>query len=272
MKPMPNSLGWELSAALEAAERAGELIRREYESFVAIPDAPASISTHVDRASQELILDHLHGRFPKDALCAEEKTQALEGVSQTGARVWVVDPIDGTRGFARKTGQFSVMIGLLVHGRAVLGVVLEPAIDRCTYAWAGGGCWTKMGDGTSILCSVSGRKSLSGCVLTQSWSRPGQATKPVQALGPNRVIETYSGGVKLAMVARGEADVYANTYEKFFDWDVCAGHILVTEAGGQVTDLTGNPVAYQAPDFGQTRGLLATNGHIHDAAVTRLAL
>lgn len=264
-------LGWELTAALEAAEQAGKLIRREYESFAAIPDAPASITTHVDRASQEVILRLLHERFPKDALCAEETTPALQGVSHRGRRVWVVDPIDGTRGFARKTGQFSVMIGLLVDAQPVLGVVLEPAIDRCTYAWLGGGCWTKVGDGTSVRCTVSPRKDTAGLVLTQSWAKPGQPTRPVQALSPAGVIETYSGGVKMAVVARGEADVYANTYEKFYDWDVCAGHILVTEAGGRVTDLAGEPIVYQASDFGQTKGLLATNGRVHDAVVKKLA-
>jgi 3'(2'), 5'-bisphosphate nucleotidase len=269
MKPTTD-LGWELTAALEAAEQAGALIRKEYESFTPIPDAPASISTHVDRASQELILNHLHRRFPKDALCAEEKTAALETVPHTGPRVWIVDPIDGTRGFARKTGQFSVMIGLLIDGEPVLGVVLEPALDRFTYAWLGGGCWTRVSDSTSARCSVSSRATLAGCVLTQSWSKPGQPTRPVQALAPKGVIETYSGGVKLAIVARGEADLYANTYEKFFDWDVCAGHVLVTEAGGQVTDLAGNPIRYQAADFGQTHGLLATNGRIHAEAVGKL--
>lgn len=269
MKPTTD-LGWELTAAIEAAEQAGALIRREYESFVAIPDAPVGISTHVDKASQELILNLLHTRFPDDALCAEEATPALD-VPHSGPRVWVVDPIDGTRGFARKTGQFSVMIGLLIDAQPVLGVVMEPALDRYTYAWLGGGCWTRVGDGTSVRCSVSSRVSLNGCVLTQSWSKPGQPTRPVQALAPKGVIETYSGGVKLAIVARGEADLYANTYEKFFDWDVCAGHILVTEAGGQVTDLAGKPIVYQAPDFSQTRGLLASNGRIHGDVVTKLA-
>ena len=273
MSPMTPTLdlGWELTAAMEAAERAGELIRREYENFVAIPDAPVTISTHADKASQELILDILHKRFPKDALCAEEATAALAEVPHFGPRVWVVDPIDGTRGFAKKTGQFSVMIGLLIDGQPALGVVLEPALDRCTYAWLGGGCWTRVGDGTSVRCSASNRASLSGCVLTQSWSKPGQPTRPVRALAPRGVIETYSGGVKLALVARGEADVYANTYDRFFDWDVCAGHVLVTEAGGQVTDLKGGAVKYQASDFGQSRGLLATNGRIHAESLTRLA-
>lgn len=270
MKPTTD-LGWELTAAMEAAERASELIRREYVSFQAIPDAPASITTDVDRASQELILTHLHRRFPQDALCGEEKTPALENVPHRGKRAWVVDPIDGTRGFAKKTGQFSVMIGLLMDGEPVLGVVAEPALDRYTYAWIGGGCWARVGDGTSVRCSVSTRATLAGCILTQSWSKPGQPTAPVQKLNPKGVIETYSGGVKLAIVARGEADLYANTYERFADWDICAGHVLVTEAGGQVTDLAGNPIVYQADGFYQTRGMLATNGRIHAETLARLA-
>lgn len=269
MKPT-SDLGWELTAALEAAEKASALIRKEYESFVAIPDAPASITTDVDRASQELILTHLHRKFPKDALCGEEKTPALENVPHRGPRTWVIDPIDGTRGFARKTGQFSVMIALLIEGQPAVGVVLEPALDRYTYAWIGGGCWTRVGDGTSVRCSVSSRASLTGCILTQSLSKPGQPTMPVQKLNPKGVIETYSGGVKLAIVARGEADLYANTYEAFADWDICAGHVLVTEAGGNVTDLAGNPIEYQSEGFLQKRGLLATNGRVHAEAVAKL--
>ena len=266
------TLDKELAAALDAARMAGELIRKEYESFAAIPDAPASISTYVDKASQELILNFLHERFPSDALCAEETTAALQSVPHVGSRAWVVDPIDGTRGFARKTGQFSVMIGLMIDGQSRLGVVMEPAIDRYTYAWAGGGCWTKTGDGTALRCAVSSRSKLTDAVLTQSWSKPDQPTKPVQALAPARVIETYSGGVKLAIVARGEADIYANTYEKFYDWDICAGQILVTEAGGIVTDLSGGAIAYQASDFSQQKGLLATNGKLHENVLKRLKI
>ena len=86
MKPTTD-LGWELTAALEAAERAGTFIRGEYHSFAAIADAPASITTHVDKASQELILNHLRKRFPKDALCAEEKTRARERAAQRPARL-----------------------------------------------------------------------------------------------------------------------------------------------------------------------------------------
>ena len=260
----------ELEAALEAAEQAGDFIRREYESFAAVPDAPASISTYVDKASQEVILGYLHQRFPNDALCAEESIEGYEDVPQRGTRTWVVDPIDGTRGFAKKVGQFSVMIGLLVAGKPVVGVVAEPAQHRMTYARLGGGCWSHVRDATAMTCRVSAH-SADKTVLVQSWSKPGQTTKPVAALRPGHVIETYSGGVKLALVARGDADVYANTYETFFDWDICAGHILVTEAGGTVTDLAGSPIVYQAPDFAQRKGLLASNGVAHAEIVRKLA-
>lgn len=269
MKPF-NSYDGELLTALEAAGEASDLIRTEYESFVAVPDAPASISTYVDKASQELILGYLHARFPNDALCAEESIEGFDDVPKTGRRTWVVDPIDGTRGFAKKVGQFSVMIGLLVEGKPVVGVVAEPAQERMTYARLGGGCWTHMGDSTAISCHVSSRTP-ERYVLVQSWAKPGQTSRPVAAIRPRSVKETYSGGVKLAMVARGEADVYANTYETFFDWDICAGHILVTEAGGLVTDLAGEPIIYQARDFSQRKGLLATNGAAHAEIVKKLA-
>ncbi len=264
------SYGTELAAAREAAARASADLRKEYESFVAIPDAPVTISTHADKGSQELILAFLHERFPADALCAEESTPNFDAVPKSGRRAWVVDPIDGTRGFAKKTGQFSTMIGLLVDGAPVVGVVAEPAQDRFTFASLGGGCWVQVGTAEPTRCRVSAR-GFTNLVLTQSWAKTGMSPKPVTALTPARVIETYSGGIKLSLVARGEADVYANTYETFRDWDICAGHVLVTEAGGTVTDLGGNPITYQNEAFAQSRGLIATNGPTHPETVMRLA-
>lgn len=260
----------ELAAARKAAAQASEFLRREYETFTAIPDAPVTISTHADKASQELILAFLHERFPNDALCAEESTPMFDAVPKSGRRAWVVDPIDGTRGFAKKVGQFSVMIGLLVDGQPVVGVVAEPAQERFTFASVGNGCWAHVGRTEPARCHVS-KRGFTELVLTQSWSKTGMSPKPVQAFQPKHVIETYSGGVKLALVARGEADVYANTYETFFDWDICAGHVLVSEAGGNVTDLGGNAITYQGEKFAQKRGLIASNGVIHTEAVMRLA-
>src|SRR5437588_3232969 len=98
----------ELAAARTAADRAGAVILEHYARFTVIADAPASISTEADRASQEVILQHLHGLFPHDAFRAEEATPALRRVASSGRRLWVIDPIDGTRGLARKNGELSV--------------------------------------------------------------------------------------------------------------------------------------------------------------------
>ena len=161
----------------------------------------------------------------------EEATPTLAAAAPTppspdaeggqGGRLWVVDPIDGTRGFAQKNGEFSVMIALLEEGRVVVGVVLEPATQRLTYAVQGGGCWRQDGDAPSA-CRVTAVGDLASATLTQSRSRPSAGpSRLVQALAPACIRETYSAGIKLALVARGEADYYVNSYEAFHDWDVC---------------------------------------------------
>jgi 3'(2'), 5'-bisphosphate nucleotidase len=262
----------ELEAALAAAALAGQYLVEEYERFQAIPDAAASITTHADHQAQEIILQHLARQFPQDALCAEEATATVRQAAQTGERLWVVDPIDGTRGFAKKNGEFSVMIGFVERGEIGVGVVGQPAVGRLTYAQRGGGCWRRdRGDVSPCRCHVTAVATLAEATLTQSRSRqPGARSPLVQALNPGRIVESYSAGIKLALVARGEADLYLNTYDAFHDWDICAGHLLVTEAGGQVTGTNGEVLRYGLPGAWQKQGLLATNGQLHAAAVAKI--
>ncbi len=262
----------ELQAALEAARQAGCVVREAYTKFQAIPDAPIDISTEADRQAQETILSYLKTTFPGDALCAEEQTPALVGAASVGARQWVVDPIDGTRGFARKNGEFSVMVAFLDQRQIVVGVVLEPAKERCTYAARGHGCWRQDGADKPIACRVSSATDLSKSVMVQSHAKnPNVPSRMAQAVQPARVVETYSAGIKLALVARGEVDLYVNDYTQFHDWDIAAGHLLVTEAGGTVTGLHGEELKYGLPEAWQRSGLLGSNGHVHAAALKRLA-
>jgi 3'(2'), 5'-bisphosphate nucleotidase len=258
----------ELEAALEAAESAGRQLMDEYRRFEVIADAPANITTEADRQAQETVLGHLHQCFPNDALCAEEATPTLAGARQTGRRLWVVDPIDGTRGFARKNGEFSVMIALLDNKQVAVGVVMEPAHERLTYAARGHGCWRRDGGHESVLCHVSGTRQLAEAGLVQSRSKhPDKPSAQVKAFAPARLVETYSAGIKMALVARGEVDLYVNNYSAFHDWDICAGDILVTEAGGRVTELTGQPIRYGTEGAWQRGGMLASNAVLHEAAL-----
>jgi 3'(2'), 5'-bisphosphate nucleotidase len=241
--------------ALDAARLAGDYLRGEYERFTPMPDAKSDISTHADRGSQLLIFQHLAEKFPLDGLCGEEAVG--EKSTGTSGRVWVIDPIDGTRGFAMKNGEFSTMIGLSIAGEVVVGVVLEPALNRVTYARRGGGCWTQSAGETPRECFVSKTSAIGGTLIQ---SRSKSRTPAVAALNPTSVLEMYSAGVKLAAVARGDADIYVNTYPNFRDWDICAGHILVTEAGGQVCGLRGEPLHYGGAEFAQRLGLVGSNG------------
>lgn len=260
----------ELAVAMESARKAEGRILELYETFVAIPDARADITTQADRDSQELILQTVRQHFPADALCAEEATPTLAGAPKAGRRVWVVDPIDGTRGFAQKNDEFSVMIALIEDDRIVVGLVLEPATKRLTFATLGGGCWRRDGDGQPLRCQVTANADVAALTLTQSRSKPGVVSKQVKALSPAKVIETHSAGVKLAKVARGEADLYVNHYPNFHDWDIAAGHVLVEEAGGKVATLHGQPIRYGRANADQRLGMLASNPALYDKVLAAL--
>ena len=263
------NLAAELAVALDIARRVAAELRTAYERFEPIADAPAEISTDADRDAQELILRALHESFPRDRLIAEEETQTLLHSPSEAERCWIVDPIDGTRGFAMKNGEFSSMIGLAVNGEVVLGVVVEPIIERRTYATRGDGCWVIRCESAPERCRVSRVDSLSESQLTLSHATPGRPRKAADILMPKSTIETFSAGIKLALVARGEADIYVNTYSGFHDWDVCAGEILVAEAGGAVAELSGLPIRYAQRAKPPRSGFVASNGLLHDAALER---
>ncbi|QDU63405.1 Inositol-1-monophosphatase [Planctomycetes bacterium Pan216] len=269
-----SDLSNELSVTLETIREAGRKVMELYASFERIEDAPADISTDADRASQELILQRLHAAFPGDQLCGEESTPTLEQASADGSRLWIVDPIDGTRGFARKNDEFSIMIGLVDEGAVVLGAVYEPAIDRVTYAAKGKGCWTAQPfDGEPVACRVRPTASLDEAVLSMSRSQGTLGEKEMlRVFGASSAIQTYSAGIKFAQVARGESDIYVGDYLTLKDWDICAGHVLVEEAGGLVTTLGGEPVRYDGGGKSlQGRGIVGTNGRLHGSTLAVLA-
>lgn len=263
----------ELAAAREAATQATKIILECYDRFRTVADAPASIHTEADARSQETILAYLRKKFPGDAFCAEEITKDGKVIAGTGPRLWIIDPVDGSRGFARKNDEFSVMIGFVDQGKAVVGVVQEPARQRLTWAVKGQGCWRQDGSEKSPnRCQVSQRASLAEAVLVQSRSRdPGVPSGQVQALQPVRVVEAYSAGLKMALVARGECDLYVNRYQAFHDWDICAGHVLIAEAGGKSTGLKGEDLFYGSEGAWQRTGLLSSNTRLHEAALAKLA-
>lgn len=216
-------------------------------------------------------MTRLHAEFPEDGFTGEESTPVYLTLPHTGRRMWIVDPIDGTKGFALKVDQFCIMIALVENGEPLVGVVHDPANGRTTYAAKGAGCFSRDAGKPETVCKVSTTNQLSEAVVTKTHSKTkGQPEGLSKHLGAKSLYETYSAGLKLARVARGEADIYVNDYPTYHDWDICAGHILVTEAGGKVTDLNDIPLHYGKRVGPSDTGFMASNGLIHAQGLARL--
>jgi 3'(2'), 5'-bisphosphate nucleotidase len=226
----------ELQAATSAVIEAGALVLDFYSRLPAVPDATYDITTEADLAVQEILLERLTAAFPDDAFLCEEDTPLARQAKTRGRRLWMIDPIDGTRGFAKKTDEFAVMAGLVVDREPVVGVILEPVRGVLTRAAIGSGCETaSKGEFTSFSPSrVSTIDRLGGATLAVSSSRRStEAGKLAKRKGCASVIFSYSTGIKMAMIARGEADLYVTSKQK--TWDVVPGTVIVEQAGGVIS-------------------------------------
>src|SRR5262245_29366974 len=165
----------ELHMALEAASRATQIILEQYARLEAKSSAPVDTTTQADRDSQDAILQCLAAEFPDDAFRAEESTPTLARLKQAGDRMWIIDPIDGTRGFVTKNGEFSVMIALIVDGEPVVGIVAEPTVDRVNYAVKSRGCYQRIGPVQPKRVKVTDTNDLRAAALIQSHTKPGRS-------------------------------------------------------------------------------------------------
>jgi 3'(2'), 5'-bisphosphate nucleotidase len=270
------SLAGELDEVLRIARRAGDLVRAVYATPFTVelkgPDDPV---TRADREANEIICAALATAFPGDAVLAEESVPASAAeVARLAAkeRVWFVDPLDGTREFAARNGEFAVMIGLAVGGRAALGVVLMPVTGEAVAGGTGIAAFAEDARGARRSLSVSAIRDLREATLLVSRSHRSAALEPlIQRLGISHVTPCGSVGVKVARLVLGQADLYVHAGLGAKRWDTCAPEAVLAAAGGRFSDLDGAPIDYGSPDLVLRRGMIASNGALHEAvvAVTR---
>jgi 3'(2'),5'-bisphosphate nucleotidase len=252
----------ELEVALDLARRAGERIMQYYGTGLAaerkVGDEPV---TQADREADAIISAGLRSAFPQDGLLTEES--ADDPIRFERRRVWIVDPLDGTTEFLAETGEFSVMIGLAEVGDPVLGVIFQPVGERLFWAMRGQGAFRVVGD-RAVALGVSATSVTAQMCLVASRSHYSALIERVrQSLGIHGVERLGSVGLKMGSVASGQCDVYvATTVSK--EWDLCAPHALLMEAGGVVTNLCGEPLRYNKRNVELCDGLVASNGRAHD--------
>ncbi len=262
-------LGRELRAAVDLARAAGAEVLAlrggELGVEMKLGNEPVTIA---DKRASELIVAGLAARFPADPVISEELADSTRALG--AARVWMVDPIDGTKDFIRGTDGFAVMIGLVRDGRPVLGVVHQPAGDRTFLATPDGGAHVVRADGSERL-HVSDISAAADVRLVASASHRTAAIDQVKStLGIADEMNVGSVGVKLCLIALGVRDLYVNPTAKTKVWDTCAPEAILNGAGGRLSDLFGAPVDY-VRELGQPRGLVASNGRVHDEVVGKLA-
>jgi len=268
----------ELRVCVELARRAGEAALAFYGKPMRVEhkdefDEPV---TQADRAVNELIVRALRETFPSDGILAEESVDTDRRIGRE--RVWMIDPIDGTKGFIAGTGDFCVQIGLAVAGRAALGVLYAPATDVLYWAARGHGAWvlrpTSEADRSALAerLSVTGEAEPTRMRLAESRSHRGPRMESVvRALGVRAEVRSHSVGIKVGLLVERQADLYIHLSPKTKQWDTCAPEAVLAEAGGRMTDLWGGPLLYNTPDVLNRNGIVASNGAAHEAVVGRLS-
>jgi 3'(2'), 5'-bisphosphate nucleotidase len=226
--------------------------------------------TAADRTVSELCVSRLRAAFPSDAVLSEELPD--DGARHHAARTWLVDPIDGTKDFIAGRPGFSVMIGLLEGGRPVLGAVYQPAADRLFYAQLGAGATLLRAAEPPLRMRVSATAELAAARMVSSAANPEPLVAELRARAGIRDDQQIgSVGIKLSLVAAGERDLYVNPAGRCKLWDTAAPDIILTEAGGRLTDLRGEPLRYTGASLSHRRGLVASNGELHAQALAQLA-
>jgi 3'(2'), 5'-bisphosphate nucleotidase len=250
-----------LGAALEAARIVMGIYASPFEVEYKAEDDPVTIA---DRQSNTLLCERLSRIAPGIPIVAEESDPGdYAGFGRHDA-TWFVDPLDGTREFVARNGEFAVMIGLTEHGRATLGVIVAPAWDRAFVGVVGGGAYEESPGGTRTRIHVAPRTTLAGASMLVSRSRTqGRIPALVSATGVREAVRHGSSGLKGALVATGVHDMYVQPGRAGMRWDACATEALVRAAGGECTDEDGKPFDYTSGDLVNRRGLVATNGTVH---------
>jgi 3'(2'), 5'-bisphosphate nucleotidase len=243
-----------LLAEVEAiAERAGEVILGFYDGPVATrAKSDASPVTAADEAAEAVILPALEPLLPGVPAVSEEAVAAgkipdVHGPKNPGGRFWLVDPLDGTKEFISRNGEFTVNIALIEHGRPILGVVHIPVLAT-TYAGIVPDLARKRHRGASRPI-VARTPPSDGSIVLSSRSH-GDTDALDSFLAAERVGGHRIAGsaLKFCLVAEGIADIYPRL-GRTMEWDTAAGHAIVVAAGGRVTQLDGSELAYGKPGF-----------------------
>ncbi|GAB1391895.1 3'(2'),5'-bisphosphate nucleotidase CysQ [Rhodocyclaceae bacterium] len=216
------------------------------EDFAVAEKGDGSPVTLADERAEALIVARLAAVAPGIPVVAEEAAAAGKNTT-AGELFWLVDPLDGTKEFINRNGEFTINIALVSRGIPIAGVVSAPALGKIFAGAAGTGAFIEDARGRHpIACRVPPAE---GLTVVSSRSH-GDAGKLEEFLSGRKVASNVGAGssLKFCLVATGEADLYPR-FGRTMEWDTAAGHAVLLAAGGTVSDLAGAPLSYGKPGF-----------------------
>jgi len=243
---MDATLSPRLKTLVRIARAAGMVVMRHYEAGCDTRiKSDRSPVTDADEEAEKLILAELAAAYPGVPVVAEEEAAAGR-IAKTGTHFFLVDPVDGTKEFIKRGGEFTVNIGEVRDGQPVSGVVLAPAIGRLFVGAVGEGAFELSDE--NVRAIMVRAPAADGLVAISSRSHPDAKTDELLKTLPIKGHTNAGSSLKFCLVAAGEADIYPRAGETM-EWDTAAGHAVLRAAGGTVTNWDGTPFRYGKPNF-----------------------
>lgn len=244
-------------------------------SSLEVKDKKDGPVTAADLAANRYILDRLQAAFQEvDFGYLSEETYQKGAIEKDW--VWIIDPLDGTRDFIDKTGEYALHIALAYQGRPMIAIVGIPEADKLYFATKGQGSYVEMRDGSPKQLLVSDRAKIEDLSMIASRSHRDKRLNTMLERMPFKERHFMgSVGGKISTIVDGNCDVYISLSGKTApkDWDFAAPELILTEAGGKFTSFEGEDLIYNSGDASQWGGLMASNGRCHEelyALATRL--
>jgi 3'(2'), 5'-bisphosphate nucleotidase len=236
-----------LPAVIELADAAGREILRVYESAFSVTfKSDRSPLTEADLAAQRVIAAGLTRLTPEIGMLGEESAPEVFRQRRGWSSLWLVDPLDGTREFVKRNGEFTVNIALVEAGEPVLGVVYAPAQGLLYSAARGAGAFRRDADGSRTPIQVCRAAPTTLRILGSRSHADAVLDRMLERLGPHERVSIGSA-LKFGLLADGRGDLYVRRGTTC-EWDTAAGQAVVLEAGGCVVDFEGRPLRYNAHD------------------------
>jgi 3'(2'), 5'-bisphosphate nucleotidase len=272
----PGELAEILAIARSVGWGATDILLEAQHSTFGIEKSGESPVTTADLAANQYILDHLKASLgTQDFAYLSEETFKEQPIAARRGKpwVWIIDPLDGTKDFINKTGEYAVHIALTHEGRPLLAVVACPELGKLYYATLGNGTFVETREAARAKkLQVSDKSHPEDLTIVTSRShRDDRLTQLVQQFPCKDQRQVGSIGCKIAAIVEHQAELYISLSGKSApkDWDFAAPDLILTEAGGSLTHFDGTPLLYNQDDVNQWGGLLASNGHCHEKLCDR---